>query len=50
MKSRKAKSRKATMKIKRTIPGEHILPVTKYGCGTWALNNATMDKLAVPQR
>ena len=44
------RSRKASMKIKRKIHDEYILPVMTYGCETWALNNAMMDKLAVAQR
>lgn len=44
------RSRKASMKIKRKIHDEYILPVMTYGCETWALNNAMAAKLAVAQR
>ena len=40
------RSRKASMKIKRKIHDEYILPVMTYGCETWALNNAMTEKLA----
>ena len=36
------RSRKESMKIKRKIHDEYILPVMTYGCETWALNNAMM--------
>ena len=41
------RSRKASMKIKRKIHDEYILPVMTYGYETWALNNAMTEKLAV---
>lgn len=44
------RSRKASMKMKRKIHDEYILPVMAYGCETWALNNAMVEKLAVAQR
>ena len=44
------RSRKASMKIKRKIHHEYILPVMTSGCETWALNNAMAEKLAVAQR
>jgi len=44
------RSRKESMKIKRKMHDECILPVMTHGCETWALNNAMMDKLAVAQR
>ena len=44
------RSRKESMKIQRKIHDEYILPIMTYGCETWALNNAMMDKLAVAQR
>jgi len=43
-------SRKASIKIKRKIHDEYILPVMTYGCETWALNNAMMDTPTVAQR
>ena len=36
------RSRKESMKIKRKIHDEYILPVMTYGYETWALNNAMM--------
>ena len=42
-------SPKASIKIKRKIHDEYILPVIIYGSETWALNNAMMEKLAVAQ-
>ena len=44
------RSRKISMKIKRKMFNEYILPVMTYGCKTWALNNGMIDKLAVAQR
>ena len=37
------KSRKATMKIKRKVHNEYVLPVMVYGRDTWALNKAHME-------
>ena len=39
------KSRKASMKIKRKIHNEYVLPVMVYGSETWALNNYHMELL-----
>ena len=44
------RGRKGSRNIKRKIHDEYILPVMTYGCETWALNNAMMEKLAVAQR
>ena len=44
------KSRMASMKIKRKIHDEYILPVMTHGYETWALNNALMGKLAIAKR
>ena len=41
-------SRKASIRIKRKIHDEYILPVMTYNCETWALNNAMMDEPALP--
>ena len=41
-------SRKASIKIKRKIHDEYILPVMTYGCETWALNNAMMNEPVLP--
>lgn len=34
------RSRKAKMRIVRKVHDGNILPVTTYGCESWALNNA----------
>ena len=44
------RSRKASMKIKRKIHNDYILPVMTYGCETWTLNNFMTEKLADAQR
>ena len=44
------RSRKASIKIKRKIHDDYILPVMTYGCETWALNKVMMDKPTVAQR
>ena len=44
------RSRKISMKIKKKVFNEYILPVMTYGCETWALKNGMIDKLAVTQR
>ena len=44
------KSRKASMKIKRKIHNEYVLPVMVYGSETWALKKAHMELLTVAQR
>ena len=44
------KSRKASMKIKRKIHNEYVLPVMVYGSETWALKKAHMELLSVAQR
>ena len=44
------RSRKISMKIKRKVFNEYILPVMTYGCETWALNKGMIDKLAVAQQ
>ena len=44
------KSRKASMKIKRKVHNEYVLPVMLYGSETWALNNAHMELLSVAKR
>ena len=44
------RGRKGSRNIKRKIHDEYILPVMTYGCKSWALNNAMMEKLAVAQR
>ena len=44
------KSRKASMRIKRKIHNEYVLPVMVYGSETWALNKAHMELLSVAQR
>ena len=44
------RSRKASIKIKRKIHDEYILPVMTYGSETWALHNAMIEKVAVAQR
>ena len=44
------KSRKASMKIKRKIHNEYVLPVlpvTAYGSETWALKKANTELLSV---
>ena len=37
------KSRKASMKIKRKVHNEYVLPVMVYGSETWALKKAHME-------
>ena len=44
------KSRKASMKIKRKVQNEYVLPVMVYGSETWALKKAHMELLSVAQR
>ena len=44
------KGRKASMKIKRKIHNEYVLPVMLYGSETWALKKAHMELLSVAQR
>ena len=44
------KSSNASMKIKRKIHNEYMLPVMVYGSETWALNKAHMELLSVAQR
>ena len=44
------KSRKASMKIKRKLHNEYVLPVMVYGSETWALKKAHMELLSVAQR
>ncbi len=44
------RSRKASMKIKRKVFNEYVLPVMTYGSETWALTTAQSDALAVAQR
>ena len=44
------KSMTATMKIKRKIHNEYVLPVMVYGSETWALKKAHMELLSVAQR
>lgn len=44
------RSKKASMKIKKKVLNEYILPVMTYGCETWALNNAMEEMLAIAQR
>ena len=41
------KSRKASMKIKRKIHNEYVLPVMVYGSETWALKKAHMELLSL---
>ena len=43
------KSRKASMKIKRKVHNEYVLPVMMYGTETWALKKAHMELLSVVQ-
>ena len=44
------KSRKASMKIKRNLHNEYVIPVMVYGSKTWALKKAHMELLSVAQR
>ena len=44
------KTRKASMKIKRKIHNEYVLPAMVYGSETWALKKAHMELLSVAQR
>ena len=44
------RSKKATMKIKRKVFNEYILPVMTYGSETWALSKSMETMLAVAQR
>ena len=44
------KSRKASMKIKKKVHNEYLLPVMVYGSETWALKNAHMELLSVAPR
>ena len=43
-------SRNASMKVKRKIFNEYILPVMAYGSDTWALNKAMKGMMTVAQR
>ena len=44
-------TRKASsMKIKRKVNNEYVLPVMVYGSETWALKKAHMELLSVAQR
>ena len=44
------KSRKASMKIKRKVHNEYVLPVMVYGSEAWTLSKAHMELLSVAQR
>ena len=44
------KSSNASMKIKRKIQNEYMLPVMVYGSETWAPKKAHMELLSVAQR
>ncbi len=43
------KSRKASMKVRRKVHNEYVLPVMVYGSETWALKKAHMELLSVAQ-
>ena len=43
------KSRKASMKIKRKVHNEYVLPLAVYGSETWALEKANVELLSVVQ-
>ena len=43
------KSRKSSMKIKRRLLNECILPVMTYGSETWTLSKPIIEKLSVAQ-
>ena len=44
------RSHKISVKIKRKVFNEYILPVVTYGWETQAINNGMIEKLAVAQR
>ena len=44
------KSRSASMKIKRKVHNEYVLPIMVYGSATWALNKAHIELMSVAQR
>ena len=44
------KIRKASMKMKRNVHNEYVLPVMVYGNETWAPKKAHMELLSVAQR
>ena len=44
------KSRNVSMKIKRKVLNEYVLPVVVYGSETWTLKKADMELLSVAQR
>lgn len=41
---------KASMRIKKRIPNEYVLPVMTYSSETWALITGHIETLAVTQR
>ena len=43
-------SRKASLKIKRKMRNEYVLPVMMYSSETWALKKAHIEQLSVAQR
>ena len=43
------RSKNASMKVKRNIFNECVLPVTTYSSETWALNNNMEDRISVAQ-
>ena len=44
------KNRKASMRIKKKVHNEYVLPLLVYGSETWALKKAHMELLLVAQR